>query len=126
MDFCLSRIGNAGVKFEAQKRQLELNEQARLALDSQKNQAEMKALVKAQVALEKFNADENSLTDKDWGDVVRWVLPAAKVDHLLKDLKRKDQILQKLSSLPREWTSYVPQKHDASAPVPTTTPLTTV
>jgi hypothetical protein len=111
---------------EAQKRQLELNEQARLAIDSKKNQAQMKALEKAQVALEKFNASEHSFNDKDWGDVVRWVLPAAKVDHLLKDMKRKDQILQKLSSLPREWTTYVPQWHDANAPVPTTTPLTTV
>ena len=39
----------------------------------------------------KNNVDENSLNDKDdWGDIVWWVLPAAKVDHLLKDLKRKD------------------------------------
>jgi hypothetical protein len=68
--------------------------------------------------------NENSLNDKDWGDVVRWVLPAAKVDHLLKDLKRKDQILQKLASLPNEWTTYIPPRH-ANAPVPIT-PATTV
>jgi hypothetical protein len=126
MELFSLRIGNAGVMLEAQKRQLELNEQARLAIDSKKNQAQMKALEKAQVALEKLNAGENSFNDKDWGDVVRWVLPAAKVDHLLKDMKRKDQILQKLSSLPHEWTTYVPQRHDANAPVPTTTALTKV
>ena len=34
---CSSRIGNAGVTLEAQKRQLELNEQARLATESKKN-----------------------------------------------------------------------------------------
>ena len=114
-NLCSSRIGNAGVTLEAQKRQLQLNDQARLALESRKNDAQVKTLEKAQTALEKFNLDENSLNDKDWGDVVRWVLPAAKVDHLLKDLKRKDQILQKLASLPREWTTYIPrrQHHDA-------------
>ena len=114
-NLCSSRIGNAGVTLEAQKRQLQLNDQARLALESRKNDAQVKTLEKAQTALEKFNLDENSLNDKDWGDVVSWVLPAAKVDHLLKDLKRKDQILQKLASLPREWTTYIPrrQHHDA-------------
>ena len=123
-NLCSSRIGNAGVTLEAQKRQLEFNEQARLATESKKNHAQVKTLEKAQTALEKYNGDENSLNDKDWGDVIRWVLPAAKVDHLLKDLKRKDQILQKLASLPREWTTYIPPRH-ANAVVPIT-PTTTV
>jgi hypothetical protein len=119
-NLCSSRIGNAGVTLEAQKRQLEMNEQARLVLESKKNHAQVKTLEKAQTALEKYIADENSLNDKDWGDVVRWVLPAAKVDHLLKDLKRKDQILQKLASLPREWTTYVPSRHNPNAAIPIT------
>ena len=93
---------------------------------SKKNEAQVKTLSKAQTTLEKYNADENALNDKDWGDVVRWVLPAAKVDHLLQDLKRKDQILQKLAShLPREWTTYVPPRYDANAAIPIT-PVTTV
>ena len=74
----------------------------------------------------KNNVDENSLNDKDdWGDVVWWVLPVAKVDHLLKDLKRKDRIHQNLASLPREWwTTYIPPRH-SNAPVPIP-PATTV
>jgi hypothetical protein len=119
-NLCSSRIGNAGATLEAQKRQLELNDQARLAFESKKNHAHVKTLEKAQTALAKYNTDENSLNDKDWGDVVRWVLPAAKVDHLLKDLKRKDQILKKLASLPREWTTYVPPRQNANAPTPIT------
>ncbi len=47
----------------------------------------MKELEKALSALEKFELDSQSMTDKDWGDVIRWVLPAANVDFRLKDLK---------------------------------------
>jgi hypothetical protein len=36
------------------------------------------------------------------------VLPEAKVDFLLKDLKKRDPILAKLATLPREWTTYIP------------------
>ena len=73
-----------------------------------KTQASTKVLEKAQKALEKYQANENSLNDKDWGDVVRWVLPAAKVEFLLKDLKGKDQIVAKLATLPNEWVTYIP------------------
>ena len=97
-NLCSSRIGNAGVTLEAQKRQLELNEEARLACETKKNEAHAKTLEKAQTALEKYNVNENTLNDKDWGDVIRWVLLTAKVDHLLKDLKRKDQIILKLAT----------------------------
>ena len=65
----------------------------------------LKVLDKAQTALLKFEIDAASLTDKDWGDVIRWVLPEAKVDFLLKDLKRRGPILAKLATLPREWTT---------------------
>jgi hypothetical protein len=37
----------------------------------------------------KYEIDEMALTDKDWGDVVRWVLPEAKVPFFLKDLKER-------------------------------------
>jgi hypothetical protein len=40
--------------------------------------------------------------------VIRWVLPEAKVDFLVKDLKKRDPILAKLVTLPREWTTYIP------------------
>ena len=67
-------------------------------------------LDKAQTALLKFEFDAASLTEKDWGDVIRWVLPEAKVDFLLKDLKKRDPILAKLATLPREWTTYIPRR----------------
>ena len=50
-----------------------------------KNEAQSKGLEKALSALEKFESDSQSMTDKDWGDVIKWVLPAANVDFCLKD-----------------------------------------
>ena len=106
---CESRIGNAGVTIQAQKQQLELNENVRLLVVNKKSEAQVKILGNAQTALHKYNADENSLNDKEWGDIVRWVLPEAKIDFLLKDLRRKVQILTKLASLPKDWTTYIPR-----------------
>ncbi len=56
----------------------------------------------------KYKFDVQSLTENDWGDVVRWVLPEAKVPFLLKDLKKRDQILAKRGTLPNDWTTYIP------------------
>ena len=43
-------------------------------------------------AMENGNLDMNSLNDMDLEDVVRWILPAAKVAHLPRDLGgKKDQ-----------------------------------
>jgi hypothetical protein len=61
-----------------------------------------------------------SLTDKDWGDIVRWVLPEAKVPFFLKDLKKRDQILAKLATLPNDWTTYIPPKEVVPIIPPTT------
>ena len=60
------------------------------------------------------------MSDKDWGDIIRSVLPEAKVDFRLKDLKKKDQILTKLATLPRQWTMYIPPRI-VITPNPTTT-----
>jgi hypothetical protein len=106
---CESRIGNAGVTLMAQKQQLRINEAARLKVADKKSEAQLKALEKAQTALAKYEFDAQSLTEKDWGDVVRWVLPEAKVTFLLKDLKKRDQIHAKLATLPNEWTTYIPR-----------------
>jgi hypothetical protein len=119
-NLCDSRIGNAGVTIRAQKRQLELNENARLKIVNKKNEAHSKMLERALIALEKYEFDAQSMNDKDWGDVIRWVLPAANVDFRLKDLKKKADILVKLATLPRCWTSYIPrpqQQQDVPAPV---------
>ena len=114
-NMCDSRIGNAGVTLMAQKRQLALNEEARLKVVEKKTQANTKALQIAQQALEKYLVNENSLNDKDWGDVIRWVLPEAKVEFLLKDLKKKEQIIVKLATLPNNWVTYIPNA--AAVPV---------
>jgi hypothetical protein len=102
-----SRIGNAGVTLMAQKQQLLLNETARLKVADKKSEAQLKALEKARAALATYEFDAQSLTEKDWGDVVRWVPPEAKVPFLLKDLKKRDQILAKLATLPNDWTTYI-------------------
>ena len=65
-----SRIGNAGVTLRAQKRQLELKDNARSKVLDKKSQANTKTLEKAQLALDKYTIDGNSLSDKDWGDVI--------------------------------------------------------
>jgi hypothetical protein len=120
-NLCDSRIGNAGVTLKAQKRQLEMNENARLKIANKKSEAQSKMLDKALRALEKFELHSHSMTDKDWGDVIRWVLPAANVDFLLKDLKKKDEIMAKLATLPKCWTTYIPRLQAAIPVVQTTT-----
>ena len=64
-------------------------------------------LEKARSALVKFEFDCGSLNDKDWGELISWVLPEAKVDFLLKELKKKEDILAKLATLPNGWTTYL-------------------
>ena len=128
---CDSRIGNAGVTIKAQKRQLELNEIARLKVVNKKSEAQSKTLEKAVVALAKFELNCHSMSDKDWGDVVRWVLPAANVEFLLKNLKKKEDIIAKLATLPNCWKTYIPRTpppaHDsAPAVLPILVTTTTV
>jgi hypothetical protein len=87
-NFCALRVGNAGVTLKAQKQQLLLSETARLKVADKKSEAQLKTLDKAQTALLKlkYQFDPLSLIKKDWGNVIRWVLPEAKVEFSLKDL----------------------------------------
>jgi hypothetical protein len=66
-----------------------LNENTRLKVADKKSEAQLRAREKAQSALKKFEFDSGSMNDKDWGDMMRWVLPQSKVDFLLKDLKKR-------------------------------------
>jgi hypothetical protein len=109
-NLCASRIGNAGVTLRAQKQQLAINEAEKTRIAAKKNEAIEKVLDKAQTALLKYEVNAASLTERDWGDVIRWVLPEAKVEFRLKDLKKREQILAKLATLPREWTTYIPRR----------------
>ncbi|KAI2491856.1 hypothetical protein MHU86_22709 [Fragilaria crotonensis] len=97
------------------------NEAARLKVADKKSEAQLKALEKARAPLAKYEFDAQSLTEKDWGDVVRWVLPEAKVPFLLKDLKKREQILAKLATLPNDWTTYRVPRIEVAPIVPGTT-----
>jgi hypothetical protein len=48
-------------------------------------------LDQAQAALAKYEKDAGSLSEKEWGEIVGWVLPVAMVPYLLKDLKKREQ-----------------------------------
>ena len=116
---CDSRIGNTGVTLRAQKQQLQINEATQLKAADKRSETEQKALEKARAVLVKYKFDVQSLTEKDWGNVVRWVLPEAKVPFLLKHLKKREQILAKLATLPNEWTTYIP--YTEAVPIATCT-----
>ncbi len=80
-----------------------------------KSEAQLKTLDKAQTVLLKYQFDPQSLTEKDWGNVIRWVLPEAKIEFLLKDLKKKDQILASpLTYLAERWSFLSSQQHQCN------------
>ena len=107
-NICGSRIGNANVVLRAQKQQIGLEAQ-KAAVQAQSRAARRaKLLTNAQTALQKYRENPELMTDKDWGDVIRWVLPEAKAEGLMKDLKKTDAIVAKLATLDREWTTYIP------------------
>jgi hypothetical protein len=89
---------------------LAAEEEQKVKVAKEKEDANNKKLAKAQSALEKYHSNVNSLTEKDWGDVLRWVLPAAGVSFLVKDYKKKEAIIAKLNSLNEPWTSFIPPR----------------
>ena len=94
---------------EFQQQHLQINEAAGAKAVDKKSEAMLKVLDKMQTALLKFEVNAATLTEKDWGDEIRWELPEAKVEFLvLKDLKKREQILAKLATLPCKWMTYTP------------------
>ena len=110
-NICGTRVGNARVALRAQKEQIAMNE-AKISKQSQSRlDRQAKVLHNAQAALDKYNmrgGDNSALNEKEWGDIVRWVLPEAKVPGLMRDLKKRDAIIAKLATLERHWTTYIP------------------
>ena len=105
---CATRIGNASVVLRAQKAQIDI-EAAKNAVQAQSRaDRRSKAFMSAQTALQKYREKCTTMTDKDWVDIIRWVLPESKADGLMKDFKKADAIIAKLASLDREWTTYIP------------------
>jgi hypothetical protein len=105
---CGSRIGNASVVLRAQKEQLDLEAQKAEQVLKSKSEKRAKVLVNARKALHKHESLPATMTDKDWVDIIRWVLPESKAEGLLKDLRKKDTIIAKLQSLEKDWKSYIP------------------
>ena len=105
---CGSRIGNSRVTLQAQKEQLAIDAAKAAAQLRTRTDRQQKILANAQTALAKYRACSESLTDKDWIDIIRWVLPESKAEGLMKDLKKKAAIVAKLATLEREWTTYIP------------------
>jgi hypothetical protein len=93
------RIGNASVVLRAQTHYLALEENITASTLQSKLQRRAKLLVAAQQALLKYKNAPTTMKNKDWIDIIRWVLPESNADGLLKDLWKKDAISQKLLSL---------------------------
>lgn len=106
---CGTRVGNARVVLRAQREQMAIDEAKSSLVEQNRLSRQSKLLVNAQQALAKHRLGQNPLTDKDWGDVIRWVLPEAKVPGLMRELKKKDAIIAKLATLERDWTTYIPE-----------------
>jgi hypothetical protein len=97
------------VTLRAQREQMAIDEAKANAVSQNRLDRQAKLLANAQAALQKFRTvGALPMTDKDWGDIVRWVLPEAKVPGLMRDLKKKEAIIAKLATLKRDWTTYIP------------------
>ena len=60
------------------------------------------------------DGDNNILKEKDWDDIVRWVLLEAKVPGLMRNLRKRDAIIAKLNTLERDLVTYIPSPRAAS------------
>jgi hypothetical protein len=110
-NICGTRVGNAHVALRAQKEQIAKND-AKISKQSQSRlDRQAKLLQNVQSALDKYKNggnDNNALNEKEWGDIVRWVLPLAKVPGLMRDLKKREAIVARLNALEKHWTTYIP------------------
>ena len=108
---CGTRVGNSRVVLRAQREQIAIDTAKTMLQTQGRMDRQAKLLFNAQIAREKYDAlGIGALTDKDWGEIVRWVLPEAKVAAPMRDLKKKDAIIAKLATLERDWTTYIPSR----------------
>lgn len=107
-NICSTRVGNANVVIRAQQAHLKVISEK----SEQQHQARVdrraKLLASAQAALVKHENFGALMTDKDWVDIIRWVLPEAKMEGRLTDLKKKAVIMEKLATLDCDWRTYIP------------------
>ena len=88
-----------GSGMQAQTEHLALEANKAASTLQSKLQRRAKLLVAARQALLKHENAPTTMTDKDWIDIIRWVLPESNADGLLKDLRKKDVSIQTLLSL---------------------------
>ena len=50
------------------------------------------------------------MNNKDWQDIIRWVLPQSKVPGLLENLKMTNAVQEFLANLDQPWASYIPPR----------------
>jgi len=86
-NICNTRIGNADVVLKAQRLQLEADATKLAVVSQNKANRRQVQLEKAQVALQKHLQMPERMTDRDWVDIIRWVLPESGSDGRMKDLK---------------------------------------
>jgi hypothetical protein len=81
------KIGNPSVVLRAQTEHLALEANKAASTLQSKLQRRAKLLVAARQALLKHKNVPTTMTDKDWIDIIRWVLPESNTVGLLKDLR---------------------------------------
>ncbi len=101
----------------AQREQMAIDVAKSLLVENNRMSRQSKLLANAQQALEKHRLGQSPLTDKDWGDKIRWVLPEAKVPGLMRELTKKDATLE------MDWTTCIPAEY---TPVCSSSPLHTI
>jgi hypothetical protein len=110
-NICGTRVGNARAALRAIPEQIAMND-AKISKQAQSRlDRHAKLLQNAQSALDKYKNGGNNniaLNKKDWGDIVQWNLPVAKVPGLMSNLKKREAIIAKLNALDKHWTTYIP------------------
>ena len=76
---CGTRIGNASVVLRAQREQLALDGEKIAAQSQTKIERRAKQLQAAQRSLQKHETNPATMNDKDWIDIIKWVLPVERL-----------------------------------------------
>ena len=113
-----NHIGNSEVITTAQLICVQMAQDKSDKAAKEKDEQRQKGLEKAPNALAKFNiSGDVSMINKDWQDVIRWVLPESKVPGLLKNLKSTNAVKEFLGKLEKPWGSYIPPRAAAQTEV---------
>jgi hypothetical protein len=80
-------------------------------LNRKQSKWQAKLFLNVQETMHKYDTiGSNALNEKDWGFITRYVLPEAKASGQLADLKKKETIIPKLSSLKSNRKTFSPAR----------------